>query len=161
MQPHIMPQGCNLFQVDVAQVRGVGAALHRRPPRLEACSGATPPGGLQLGDLLCTREDMQAICPYDIKQINWKQAREKLAELQDHDHQIDWSDGKHFPWWVWLANTGQIRDLANEGIYNVHLEVAGGSRCVAVHSVRGWYYISPRPQDSKMMVTGPPRLYRG
>ena len=104
---------------------------------------------------------MQAICPYDIKQINWKQAREKLAELQDHDHQIDWSDGNEFPWWVWLANTGQIRDLANEGIYNVHLEKAGGSRWVAVHSVRGWYYISPDPKDGKMIVTGPPRLYRG
>ena len=66
------------------------------------------------------------------------------------------SDGQEFAWWVWLANTGKIRDLANDGIYNVRLEVVGGSKCVVVHSVRGWYYISPRPGDGKMMVAGPP-----
>ena len=50
MQPHIMLPGCNLFDAALARSRGVGAALHLRPPRLEASSGATQPGGL-----LCTR----------------------------------------------------------------------------------------------------------
>ena len=103
---------------------------------------------------------MQAICPYDIKQINWRQVREKLAELEDFDHQIDWSDGKHFPWWVWLANTGMIRDVANDGISNVRLQVTGGFKCVVVDSVRGSYYISPRARDGKMMVTDTPRRCR-
>ena len=161
MQPHNMPPGCNLFDADLAQSVGVGAALHLRPPGLVAHSGATQPGDLPPGDLLCTRQDMTALCPYDINQINWRQVREKLAELPDFDHQIDWSDGEHFPWWVWLANTGQIRDVANDGISNVRLQVTDGVKCVVVDSVRGSYYISPRARDGKMMATDTPRLYKG
>ena len=104
---------------------------------------------------------MQAICPYDIKQINWRQVRDKLAELDDFDQQIDWSDGKEFPWWVWLANTGKVRDVANAGISNVRPQATGGFKCVVVDSVRGSYYISPRARDGKMLVTDTPRLYRG
>ena len=103
MQPHSMPPGCNLFDVDLARVVGVGAALHRQPPRLQASSGAFQPGGLQPGPLLCTREDMDAICTYDIHQVSWRQVRDKLAELDDFDQQIDWRDGKEFPRWVWLC----------------------------------------------------------
>ena len=100
------------------------------------------------------------MCPYDINQINWRQVREKLAELPDFDHQIDWSDGEHFPWWVWLANTGQIRDVANDGISNVRLQVTDGVKCVVVDSVRGSYYISAGRRDGRMMVTDAPRQYR-
>ena len=75
--------------------------------------------------------------------------------------QIDWSDGKHFPWWAWLANTGKIRDVANDGISNVRLQVTGGFKCVVVDSVRGSYYISPRARDGKMIVTDTPRLCTG
>ena len=161
MQPHSMPPGCNLFDVDLARVVGVGAALHRQPPRLQASSGAFQPGGLQPGALLCTREDMDAICTYDIHQASWRQVREKLAELAEVDYDIDWRDGQEFPWGVWLANTGQIRDLSNDGIYSVRLEVRSGLRRVVVHSVGGRYYISHRIPDGKMLVVPAPRLYRG
>ena len=63
---------------------GVGAALHQRPPRLVASSGAAQPGGL-----LCTREDMAAFCRLDINEVNWKQVREKLRKLGDEDQELD------------------------------------------------------------------------
>ena len=85
-QPHNAPPRCNLFDAGLARSVGVGAALHLRPPRLVAYSGATQPGSLQPGDLLCTRQDMTALCPYDINQLNWRQVREKLAELEGFDH---------------------------------------------------------------------------
>ena len=107
------------------------------------------------------REDMTAICSYDINEVSWRQVREKLAELGDHDQEVDWSDGHHFPWWVWLANTGKIRDVANDGISRVRLSVSNGFRCVVVDSVQGTYYISARDSDGKMQVRAPPRLYRG
>ena len=81
------------------------------------------------------REGMTAICSYDINEVSWRQVREKLVELRDHDQEVDWSDGHHFPWWVWLANTG--------------------------NSVQGVYYISAKDSDGKMNVRGPQRLYRG
>ena len=160
MQPHNMPPGCNLFDAGLARSVGVCAALHLRPPRLVAYSGATQPGDLQPGDLLCTRQDMTASCQYDINQTNWRQVREKLAELGDFDHQIDWSDGKHFPWWAWLANTGKIRVVANDGIFKVRLQCESGVKRVVVDSVRGSYNITPRAHGGKMIVTNAPRLYR-
>ena len=107
------------------------------------------------------REDMTAICSYDINEVSWRQVREKLAELGDHDQEVDWSDGHHFPWWVWLANTGKIRDVANDGISRVRLSVSNGRRCVVVDSVQGTYYISARHRDGKMNVSPHPRQYRG
>ena len=83
MKPHTMRWGCNLFDAALARSRGVGAALHLRPPRLGASSGAAQPGGL-----LCTRDDMTAICSYDITQVNPRKVQEKLLELQDDDQEI-------------------------------------------------------------------------
>ena len=108
MKPHTMFPDCNLFDAAEARSVGVGAALHQRPSRLVASSGAAQPGGL-----LCTREDMTAICSYDINEVSWRQVREKLLELGDHEQEVDWSDGHHFPWWVWLANTGMMVSLAS------------------------------------------------
>ena len=104
---------------------------------------------------------MTAICSYDITQVSWRQVREKLRELGDHDQEVDWSDGHHFPWWVWLANIGQIRDVANDGISRVRLSVSNGWRCVVVDSVQGTYYISADSRHGKMIVRDAPRLCRG
>ena len=93
--------------------------------------------------------------------MNWTQVREKLAELEGFDRDIGWRGGHHFPWWVWLANTGKIRDVANDGIFKVRLQCASGVKRVVVDSVRGSYNISPRARDGNMMVTDTPRLYRG
>ena len=104
---------------------------------------------------------MSAVCAYGINEINWKQVREKLAELGDDDQEVDWSDGQQFPWWLWLANTGKIRDVANDGISHVRLSVSNGFKCVVVDSVRGTYYISMGYSDGKMIVRDAPRMYRG
>ena len=146
------------MHVALARSVGVGAALHLRPPRLVATSSATQPGASRL---LCTREDMSAFCTYDIQSVNWRHVRDKLMELGDEDQEIEWSEGEHFPWWLWLANTGKIRDVANDGISRVRLIVTNGTKCVVVDSVRGTYNISMDPVYGKMKVSNVPRLYRG
>ena len=90
----------------------------------------------------------------------WREVREKIAELGEDDQEVDWSDGQHFPSWLWLANTGKIRDVANEGISRVRLSVTNGLKCVVVDSVRGTYQLSPDPVHGKMIVRVTPRLYR-
>ena len=92
--------------------------------------------------------------------VNWRQVRDKLAELGDEDQEVDWSDGQHFPWWLWLANTGKMRDVANVGISSVRLSVGNGFKCVVVVSVQGTYYLSMDPAHGKMIVKTTPRLYR-
>ena len=153
MKPHTMLPGCNLFDAASARSVGVGAALHQRPPRVVASSGAPQPGGL-----LCTREDMENICPYDITQVKSSQVQEKLLELGEADQVIDWNDGQHFPWWVWLANTGWLRNVSNDGIYSVYLSMSNGRRRVVVVSVQGTYFISAG-HNGNTNVSPTPRQY--
>ena len=80
-------------------------------------------------------------------------------ELGDDDQEVDWSDGEHFPWWLWLANTGNIRDVANDGISCVRLIVTNGLKCVLLNYVRGTYNISMGPGHGNMKVSPVPRLY--
>ena len=81
-----------------------------------------------------------------------------LLELGPEDQELDWSNGEDFPWWVWLANTGWMRDVSNDGITGVRLKVEGNVRCVIVDSVRGTYRISA-DHNGKPIVNPPPPLY--
>ena len=154
MQPHVMRWGCTLFNADSAYLHGVGAALHTRPPRVGASPGAPQPG-----DPLVIREDMNAMCVYDIQQTSWKRVYQKLRELGHEDQEIDWSNGEDFPWWVCLANTGQMRNVANDGISGVRLSVWNGSKCVVVDSVGGTYRVS-EDSNGDPVVRPKPRVYR-
>ena len=80
---------------------------------------------------------MDQLYVYDIQSVNWKAVREALRVLPVDDHTVDWSDSSHFPWRVWLANTGLLRDVVNAGVSAMELEVAHGNKCVVVHSVWG------------------------
>ena len=87
---------------------------------------------------------------YDIQSVNWRAVKQALDALPEHDHQVDWCDGSHFPWWVWLANTGVWRDVVNEGVISVEVEVAKGSKCVIVRSLLGESRLSANPRTGKM-----------
>ena len=113
-----LPDNC-LFPQDVAQVSGVGAALYALPPGMIR----KPAGAPQL--VLLSLADANAICSYDAKMNAWKRIREFLCSLDSsYDYEEDWSAGRCFPWWLWLANTGRTREFINSGI----LEVSGGIR---------------------------------
>ena len=98
------------------------------------------------------------MCVYDIQQTSWKRVYQRLRELGDENQVLDISNGEDFPWWVWLANTGQIRNVANGGVSRVRLSVANGVRCVIVDSVGGIYRIIARG-SSKPIVDPPPPFY--
>ena len=92
---------------------------------------------------------------YDIQMLNWTTLEEALRAVDDQNHTVDWSDGEHFPWWVWLANTGKLTRVVNTGIWRVEVQVAHGNKQVVVHSVGGVYRLSgnkvitptPQPYD--------------
>ena len=163
MKPHSMPLGSFCFQMALAAEQGVGACLHARPPRLvqwrnrrlldQNAAGAAQPG--EPPHHLATRADLDALCGYDIQCVNWKAVREKLFGLPDHDHTVNWSDGSHFPWWVWLANTGAVRDVVNDGVTAVELEVRNGNKCVLVHSGQGPFRLSCNARG-KMVIDPTP-----
>ena len=104
---------------------------------------------------------MDQLCAYGIQSVNWRAIREALRVLPLHDHTVDWSDGSHFPWWVWLANTGVLRDVVNDGVAGVELEVADGNKCVVVHSVWEEFRLSAESTHGKMVINPPPpRFHR-
>ena len=70
---------------------------------------------------------------------------------------MDWSDGSHFLWWVWLANTGVLSDVVNAGVSGVELEVADGNKCMVQDSVRGEFKLWE--QNGKMVITPTPPRY--
>jgi len=140
MKPHCMPSTTLLFHSADAAQNGVGAALH-----------ATPPGLLSLGGTPhTTRQHLDALHPYDVTSVNWKQVRALLRALPDHDHTVNWSEGIQFPWWVWLANTGILRDVVGDGVDAVELSVISGRKSVVVHSMNGTWWLYDR--GGKMVV---------
>ena len=171
MTPHCMPLGSLCFHMHDAAQHGVGASLHAQPPRtvLRSARAGHPPlstlASLRLGaahphlQFLATREDLDLLCVYDVQQVSWTAVREALRVLPDRDHTVDWCDGSHFPWWVWLANKGRLRNVVHDGVVGVCLEVAGGNKCVVVHSVRGTFRLSAHPDDGRMMIKPAPPRY--
>ena len=102
---------------------------------------------------------MEQLCTYDVQSVNWRRVLEALRALPDHDHTVDWTDGSQFPWWVWLANTGAVRDVVNDGVIGVELEVSRGKKCVLVRSVQGHFRLSPGGGKKNMHVSPQPPRY--
>ena len=111
-----------------------------------------PPLRQARNQLLATRADMEELCTFDIQCVNWRGVREELRLLGDWNQTVDWSDGRLFPWWVWLANTGAVRDVVNDGVKRVELVVVDGNKSVVVHSLGGKYCLRPAGRKGAMVI---------
>ena len=60
---------------------------------------------------------------------------------------------------MWLANKGVLRDVVNDGVAGVELEVADGNKCVVVHSVRGDFRLSMHAKNGNMVIRPTPPRY--
>ena len=54
---------------------------------------------------------------------------------------------------------GVLRDVVNDGVSGVELEVANGNKCVVVHSAWGDFRLSAHPQTSRMVIRPTPPRY--
>ena len=164
MTPHHMAPGCPLFPLSLARSQGVGQVLHTQPPGIvRATSGGLFPlampiaaGAPQLGMpplALASREDLALICSYDYKIINWSLVRDFLRGIDaDVDQRIDWADGDVFPWWVWLANTGRVRDVVSHGVLEIHLEFSAHCKAFVVHSDAGEFRLYSRGEEERLGI---------
>jgi len=152
MKPHQMERDCNLFLPSDAKERGVGATLHWLPPAFVRCGGAPQPGAI-----LCNQADMDRIHVYDIQTMSWRHVRLALNSIpNDFVGEVDWSSGEDCPWWLWLANVGQVRDIVDHGIFHVTARVLyDGSRAIIVTSTAGEFRITTDNRTGKMVVAPP------
>ena len=144
MTPHRMRNGSSVFLVAAAVADGVGAALHRMPPAwAEQMNSLSPVHDLRPA---VTRANMADIAVYDYQQCNWKRIGSMLSGVQDARCPLNFTDGEIFPWWVWLANTGQLAMVSGTGVNEIWLVVvdAGGQRdkLVLVDTETGYYQIA-------------------
>ena len=91
--------------------------------------------------------------------MNWRAIREAARLLPLHDRTVGWSDGSQFPGWLWLATTGVLRGVVNDGVAGLELEVASGNKCVVVHSSRGDFRLSVHRQNGNMVIRPTPPRY--
>ena len=59
---------------------------------------------------------------------------------------------------MWLANTGAVQNVVNDGVMRVELVVVDGNKSVVVHSVRGEYWLSPGGWG-ELVIDPEPRRY--
>jgi len=58
-----------------------------------------------------------------------------------------------------MANTGVLRDVVNDGVFCVELEIVQGYKCVVVHSVRGVFRLSAHQKTGRMVIEPTPEKY--
>ena len=177
MAPPRMPPGSPLFSIDCAREQGVGQALHLMPPGMVRANaagalqpGMAPPGldranaagALQHGmppPPLASREDLDLVRQYDAKQNGWSAVRDILRRTAAVNQRIQWAAGEVFPWWLWLANTGKVRDVVSHGVLDITLDVTHGFQAIIVRSDAGEFRIYARGYEEKVRIHPVPRRF--
>ena len=69
---------------------------------------------------LVIQADLTHISPYDAKVVGFAHVKQKLSELP-RGEETDWSDGKKFQWWLYMALPARqkFEGIVNEGIVKV------------------------------------------
>ena len=69
------------------------------------------------------------------------------------DTVIDYSDGERFPWWLWLANTGHTRRIADDGVTNVRMVIRNAAAFLEIETVPcTWRVELPAQASNKKMI---------
>lgn len=117
-KPHVMRKNTTLLQRALLPEVGAGKALHLMPPGLVAELDANrcapqPPGQ----SYVFSQRHASCVYAYDAKSYGWDAARRFLQSVEfPGAGWIDLTDGQHWPWWLFLANTGKIQQVFAGGI---------------------------------------------
>ena len=144
MQPHRLLLHCGLFDEEAVRSLGVGACLYREPPGYI--------GAAQPGVVLCTRQHMNQMCKYDVQQLNSRVLLNRVAAYVPDNTEVDWRSGEHFPWWVWLANTGAMHDAVGIGIFGFRVRMTNGRVQILFLSTVGTHEITFCGRSKKAVV---------
>ena len=143
MQPHRMARGSPLFVWDDAARVGVGEALHQLPPAWaeRRNSRASSPGGIAV-----RREHMQLMNKYDVNMCNWSWVCPFLSDIPIDRCPMNITEGKQFPWWVWMANTGQLSRISGNGVIEIFLIIADGQKHLIIAREDGYTKVTKKGQ---------------
>ena len=158
MIPHTMSYTSFLFHKDTAIDMGVGAALYKAPPAmlqslLMLTDASSSSSAAKPAELLCTRQDLDSICKYDINVHGWNRMLSFLDDLPDWDAEEDLSNGLEFPWWLWLGNMGRVRDIVGAGVHSFKVGCKNRQKYILVESTSGtWQIFVSLGKERKMLA---------
>ena len=107
--------------------------------------------------MLASRADLDQLHEYDTKMISWRFVQNELMKISNEDQTVSWCDGSVFPWWVWLGNSGRLRDVVHEGVYSVRVEVEHAVKDIVVVSTGGTYRLRLNANNGRWQIRPPPR----
>ena len=95
---------------------------------------------------------MDQMCTYDVHQLNSRLLFARVAANVPDNTEVEWRSGEHFPWWVWLANTGTMRDAVGDGIFSFREKVRDGQVLIGFLSTNGVHEITFSGRTKKAVV---------
>ena len=134
---------------------GAGRALHLAPPRRMALRNGGVSHPPVKTPVLFTKEDRRQVYSYDAKMCGWDAAKKVLQSIELLDGEsIDISAGGQFPWWLWLANDGNIQSVIGEGVLSFHIVQVEGFKCFKVRTGLAWpaFFVLPSSKQEKMLI---------
>ena len=104
--------------------------------------------------VLCNSDDLDSIAEYDAKMNGWPSIVAALSAVdRSADAVIDYSDGVGLPWWLWLANTGNTRKFAADGVTNFSLVIGNAEAWIKIKTLNGtWWVKLPAGNSNKKMI---------
>ena len=134
-----------MFTLHAASAVGVGDALHQMPPAWTARHNSLAPSQ---GGIAVTREQMQQIAKYDTNMNCWRHILPILGGIEDSCLPVNLTSGEVFPWWVWMANTGQLETASGNGVLEIHLVKLDQTRHLIVARQDGYTKISGKGKQA-------------
>ena len=142
--------GSSLFALQDAVVGGVGSCLHKRPPNLcYHLNSLASPSACPDIDVrpAVTRAQLEEVRFFDTDLVSWGAAELFFRQIHEDDLPLNITDGKRFPWWVFLAGVGERSLAAGSGVNEVFIV-----RDQAVHFVGPLTFLILRDDGSRVRL---------
>jgi hypothetical protein len=90
---------------------------------------------------------------YDIQTCAWRHCLKFMAALDFNGrHEVDITAGEQYPWWLFVAAGGAIRDVIQHGVKRIRVSLHGGQCCILVTNNRGDYRVFQHPALKRIAV---------
>ena len=114
-------------------------------------------GAPQPTAMVASSVQLKEISHYDATGFGWLRVVHFLTEFaasgaSQSAADVDITSGDHFPWWLWLANTGAINTVVDNGVFSIHVSTSGVEPCTLVTSSGGAFRVFSSGRRQRMLI---------
>ena len=90
---------------------------------------------------------------YDVQMCSWRHFAKFLGALDFNGRQeVDITAGEQYPWWLFVAAAGAIREGIQLGVRRIRVSFHEGQPCLLVTNNRGDYRVFHDPVLKKIAI---------